>query len=368
MVGNTNVEMATDSMSEIVTREPDCVEGHLPEVVGWQEAMRRAYRDRAILLKDLGLAEAGLLGGDSSLPNGDFPLFVPREWAARIRPGDLADPLLRQVLISPEEYLSESGFTDDPVGDLKSQTTAGLLHKYSGRALLVTTGACGVHCRYCFRRHFPYHEAPKSISGWQAAFQALEQDGSIEEILLSGGDPLTLVDRTLQSLVERLADIPHLKRLRIHTRMPVAIPQRVTHELCQILQQTRLGLWIVVHINHAQEIDQATEQAIRKLRQTGAVLLNQAVLLRGVNDNITSLEQLSKRLVDLQIIPYYLHQLDRVAGAAHFEVSVAEGLNLIQELRRRMPGYAVPRYVQEIAGEPSKTPLDQSVVQQLSLS
>jgi EF-P beta-lysylation protein EpmB len=353
------MKLATDLMSQIVTRESDCVEGQLEGETSWPVAMKLAYRQLSDLLAAIGLDKRSVNGiGDDQAPT-DFPLFVPREWARRIRSNDPQDPLLRQVLIHSAELMDVPGFGTDPVGDLASQTKPGLLHKYQGRALLVTTGACAIHCRYCFRRHFPYHEAPKSLDAWNESFDTLQSDTSIQEVLLSGGDPLTLVDSRLAELIERLEEIPHLQRLRIHSRMPTVIPQRVTDSLCQLLRSTRLSVWFVLHVNHAQELDGPTCQAIRKLRQTGAVVLNQAVLLRGVNDSVHSLEELCLRLVNEQVIPYYLHQLDRVAGAAHFEVPVAEGLALIDQLRQRLPGYAVPRYVQEIAGQASKTSLEQ---------
>ena len=353
------MKLATDLMSQIVTRESDCVEGHLEGETSWPVAMKLAYRQLSELLVAIGLNKKSVdVAGDEEAP-ADFPLFVPREWARRIRPNDPHDPLLRQVLITSAELLAVPGFGKDPVGDLASQTHPGLLHKYHGRALLVTTGACAIHCRYCFRRHFPYHETPKSLEAWKESFDTLRADTSIQEVLLSGGDPLTLVDSRLAELIERLEEIPHIQRLRIHSRMPTVIPQRVTDSLCELLRSTRLGVWFVLHVNHAQELDGPTCQAIRKLRQTGAVVLNQAVLLRGVNDSVQSLEELCQRLVNEQVIPYYLHQLDRVAGAAHFEVPMAEGLALIDQLRQRLPGYAVPRYVQEIAGQASKTSLEQ---------
>ena len=348
--------MGDPLMNQIVTTDPDRVEGHIGGPLGWQEAMRRAYRDGRLLCQDLGLESLWDSHFQESTP--DFPLFVPREWAARIRPCDPADPLLLQVLTTPQEMNLVEGFSADPVGDLNSQSSPGLLQKYHGRSLMITTGACGIHCRYCFRRHFPYQEAPKSPAAWEPALDQIASDSTISEVLLSGGDPLTLVDKSLTILVRKLEEIPHLKRLRIHTRMPVVIPQRVTVELLELLRSTRLGVWIVLHINHPNEIDRATETALKSLRQSGATLLNQAVLLRGINDSVEVLQRLCERLVDQQILPYYLHQLDRVAGAAHFEVPVATGQALMAELRQRLPGYAVPRYVQEIAGQPCKTPIE----------
>jgi EF-P beta-lysylation protein EpmB len=220
---------------------------------------------------------------------------------------------------------------------------------------MVTTGACAVHCRYCFRRHFPYSEGPRSLAEWAPALERLAADSSIEEVLLSGGDPLTLVDSWLGRLAERLASIDHLRRLRVHTRLPVVIPERVCDELLAWLRGTRLTPIMVVHANHPAEISDDVAAALGRLVDAGIPVLNQAVLLRGVNDDADALAELCRRLVDLRVMPYYLHQLDRVAGAAHFEVPEATGRRLVAELRRRLPGYAVPRYVRETPGEASKS-------------
>jgi EF-P beta-lysylation protein EpmB len=272
-----------------------------------------------------------------------------------MRPGDPADPLLRQVLPLDAETRPADGFAPDPVGDLDAQLTPGLLHKYHGRALLVTTGACAVHCRYCFRRHFPYSDAPKGLAAWDAALETIADDRSIHEVILSGGDPLTLVDPTLAALADRIAAIGHVARLRVHTRLPVVIPSRVTDELIGWLTGTRLTPIVVLHANHANELAGEVPAAIARLADAGVPLLNQAVLLRGVNDLIDSQAALCERLVNLRVMPYYLHQLDRVAGAAHFETPVDEGRQIVAALRVRLPGYAVPRYVQEVAGATGKT-------------
>lgn len=286
-----------------------------------------------------------------------FPLLAPRPYVARMRPGDPHDPLLRQVLPLPAETSPTPGFSADPVGDAAAHAAAGLLHKYAGRALLVTTGACAVHCRYCFRRHFPYDQMPKGLSAWGPALATIAADDSIHEVILSGGDPLTLVDRTLAELVDRVAQIPHVRRLRIHTRLPIVIPARVTGELIRWLTTTRLTPVVVLHANHANELDAMVAAALGRLSAAGVPLLNQAVLLRGVNDSADAQAQLCERLVDLRVMPYYLHQLDRVAGAAHFEAPESTGLQIVQELRARLPGYAVPKYVREVAGDLHKRPL-----------
>ena len=321
----------------------------------WQHVMKEAVRDTGELCRLLELPSQ--YAAQAARVAKSFPLFVPRPFLARMRRGDPADPLLLQVLPLEAETDAAPGFTVDPVGDLVASLQPGLLQKYQGRVLMVTTGACAVHCRYCFRRHFPYSQTPRSLTDWQPALAQIEADDSIHEVILSGGDPLTLVDSLLSQLAERLADIPHLRRLRLHTRLPIVIPQRVTHEFLDWLTNTRLTPFVVVHINHPAEIDSAVEAALKKLLDAGVPVLNQAVLLSGVNDNADVLAELCERLVDLRVLPYYLHQLDRVAGAAHFEVPVERGRQLIAELRTRLPGYAVPRYVLEIPGARHKVEL-----------
>jgi len=322
------------------------------ERIAWREALRNSVRDPAELLSLLNLPPE-LLSSAQRAAEG-FPVFAPRGYIARMECGNAADPLLRQVLPLGEELETVAGFQADPVGDLEAAKSPGLLHKYRGRALLVTTGACAIHCRYCFRRHFPYSETPRSPADWQPAIDQIAADESIEEVLLSGGDPLTLVDSHLAALVARLAAVPHLKRLRVHTRLPIVIPERVTDELIAWLTGTRLTPLVVVHANHANEIDESVAASLARLIDAGIPVLNQSVLLRGVNDTAPALIDLSRRLVNLRVMPYYLHQLDRVAGAAHFEVPISRGIELIAALHAALPGYAVPRYVQEIAGEAGK--------------
>lgn len=321
----------------------------------WPVALKEAIRDPRTLCDLLGLSpEAVDLDVDAS----EFPLFVPREFLARIRPGDAADPLLRQVLPTRAEGADRAGFGFDPTGDQTAARDAGLLQKYVGRVLLILTGACPVHCRYCFRRHYPYATAPKGLEAWASAISQIAADPSVEEVIYSGGDPLMLADATLGALTERLAAIKHVRRLRIHSRLPIMIPQRVDDTLLAWLTGTRLVPLLVVHANHPREIDEPTAAALRRLVQSGVPTLNQAVLLAGVNDDAATLTELCTRLINLGVQPYYLHQLDRVAGAAHFEVPIARGRALVAELRRRLPGYAVPRYVQEEPGAESKTPLE----------
>ena len=317
--------------------------------------MKDAVRDPAELCRLLELPEEFAASANAAARQ--FPLFVPRGFVARMRPGDPADPLLRQVLPVANEMADVPGFVADPVDDDDATRQPGLLQKYHGRVLLVTTGTCAVHCRYCFRRHFPYDENPRSVDEWQAAFDEIAADNSISEVILSGGDPLALVDATVAAMIEQLADIPHLRRLRIHTRLPIVIPERVTSELVKMLREMRLTPVVVVHANHANELDEHVAAAIARLADARIMLLNQAVLLAGVNDSIQAQAALSERLIELRVVPYYLHQLDRVAGAAHFEVPVPRGLQIIDDLRARLPGYAVPRYVHEVPGAPSKSEL-----------
>jgi L-lysine 2,3-aminomutase len=319
----------------------------------WQAEIRLAVRDAAELCRRLELptemVEQAVAGA------GGFPVFVPPSYLRRISPGDPDDPLLRQVLPLSAEAIDVPGFTRDPVGDSAAKLHEGVLQKYSGRALLITTGVCAIHCRYCFRRHFPYEEAPHSTAAWDAAHARIAEDQSITEVILSGGDPLMLVDARLKVLVDKIAAISHVTRLRVHSRLPIVVPSRVTDEMLAWLTETRLTAVLVVHANHAQELAEDVAYALAKLQRAGVMLLNQAVLLRGVNDTVAAQQALSERLIALGIVPYYLHQLDRVAGAAHFEVAIDTGRQIIAELRRRLPGYMVPRYVQEVPGEVNKT-------------
>jgi len=323
----------------------------------WRTELKDAVRDPTELCRLLELPATFV--EPARRVAAQFPLFVPHSYIAKMRRGDPTDPLLRQVLPLAEEAASPVGYSVDPVGDAAALRAPGLLRKYAGRVLLIVTGACAVHCRYCFRRHYPYAEAPKSLDQWEPALAEIASDDSLDEVILSGGDPLVLVDDLLEALVRRLESIPHLRRLRIHTRLPIVVPQRIDERLLRwfSVAGTRLTPICVVHANHAQELDESTAEAFVRLRRAGVLLLNQSVLLRGVNDSVDALEALSRRLVDLGVVPYYLHQLDRVAGAAHFETLPAEGERFIEALRERLPGYAVPRYVREVPGSASKTPI-----------
>jgi L-lysine 2,3-aminomutase len=321
----------------------------------WQAELRDAIRDPRELCEALDLPVK--LALRAAAAPGEFACLVPRSYLTRLERGNPSDPLLLQVLPTAAEAALVEGFSTDPVGETAATLTPGLLQKYPGRALLIVTSACPVHCRYCFRRHFPYGDHAHRDAVWGPALAALRDDQSLEEVILSGGDPLMASDRLLAKLVDKLAAIPHLTRLRVHTRMPVMIPSRVTDELIEWLTGSRLTPILVLHANHARELDEAVASSVELLRRAGVMLLNQAVLLRGVNDSVDVQCDLSRRLIAMGVTPYYLHQLDRVRGAAHFEVPVTRGREIIAQMRLRLPGYAVPQYVQEVPGELHKVVL-----------
>jgi EF-P beta-lysylation protein EpmB len=287
----------------------------------------------------------------------NFPMRVPRGFAERMEKGNPNDPLFLQVWPSEAESVEVAGFGQDAVGDLQKLKAGGVIHKYHGRALVVTTGACGVHCRFCFRRHFPYGETRASRGRWKHTLDTLRSDETLEEVILSGGDPLSLTDDKLADLFDGLESIPHLRRLRIHTRQPIVLPERVDDYLLAWLRDLELPLTIVLHVNHANELDGKVEEALRELRSAGALLLSQSVLLAGVNDSLDALKDLSEQLHRCGVVPYYLHLLDKVQGAAHFEVAEDMAVALVKELSGHLPGFLVPRLVKEIAGKPAKTPL-----------
>ncbi|OGI46169.1 MAG: EF-P beta-lysylation protein EpmB [Candidatus Muproteobacteria bacterium RIFCSPHIGHO2_01_FULL_65_16] len=327
----------------------------LRQMPAWQEELSRAVTDPAELLQILRLG-TGLLPAARAAAR-VFPLRVPRGYIARMRPGDPADPLLRQVLPLGAELEPVAGFGPDPVGDLAAVAARGVLHKYRGRVLLIATGACAVNCRFCFRRHFPYGGAAAATDRWREALAYIAADDSIAEVILSGGDPLMLADRRLGEFARALAAISHVRRLRLHTRLPIVLPERVDDGLLAWLGGTRLQAVVVVHANHANEIDSTVRAALARLRDGGAALLNQSVLLRGVNDSVVALADLSVALFDAGAQPYYLHLLDRVQGAAHFAVDEAAARALMSDLNARLPGYLVPRLVRELPGAPAKVRL-----------
>jgi len=321
----------------------------------WQRELAQSIQNIDELLHYVKLERADVAVSDEA--NNQFSLRIPRGYADRIAKADASDPILKQILPIDEEMRNVAGYNTDPVGDLQSIVAPGLLHKYHGRALMITTGACAVHCRYCFRRHFSYHDACHSNADWSAAIDHLNLSPQVNEVILSGGDPLSLSDTRLSRLVDKITSVPHVTTLRIHTRVPVVLPSRICSSMIEWINKSRLRVVMVIHCNHAREIDQATIDAMRTLTSTGVTLLNQAVLLAGVNDSVKSQKELSERLFSAGVLPYYLHMLDPVSGAAHFEVSEQRAKSLYEGLRACLPGYLVPRLVRELEGEPSKTPV-----------
>lgn len=323
----------------------------------WQLELSQAIRSGSELLSRLHLTTSHFpeLLPDTAVS--DFPVLVPHSFLNRMQPGNPQDPLLLQVLPQSPEITAAPGFTADAVGDLHARRSPGLLHKYHGRVLLLAAGACAIHCRYCFRRQYPYAEEPRRLEDWEPAMAEIEADNEIREVILSGGDPLVLNDSRLAQLCQRIARIPHIERIRFHTRLPIVLPSRVTPELLSLLSALPKQVLMVVHANHAAEIRDDCLAALRRLVRSGFPVLNQAVLLRNINDTAMAQEQLSLSLVNAGVLPYYLHQLDRVDGTQHFEVSETVGQQILKTLQARLPGYAVPRYVREIPGATGKTPL-----------
>lgn len=322
---------------------------HIP---AWQTELALAIRSSRELFDMLEIIPPA--DYPEALPT-DFPLRVPRGFVSRMRTGDINDPLLRQVLPIADEHYPVEGYSVDPLGELNAMPESGLLHKYQGRALLTVTGACAVNCRYCFRRHFPYSEANPAIDDWQPTLNYLADNPDISEIILSGGDPLSLTDERLSHLVDRLASVPSLETLRIHTRFPVVLPERIDAVFLDWISRQRLNVVIVIHSNHPNEIDAQVYTALQQLNGAGITLLNQSVLLKGVNDRAETLVELGKKLFSCNVLPYYLHMLDRVQGAAHFAVSEARARQLMKDCHAILPGYLVPRLVRETAGESGKT-------------
>ena len=321
----------------------------------WQQELAEAITSLEELATILGLSPADLGGAPEA--GRHFPLRVPRSFVARMRRGDPSDPLLRQVLPAAAELSDVAQFVADPVGERSAQRAPGLLQKYRGRALLITTSACAVHCRYCFRREFPYAQQSGDAPRWSEALAAIAADSSLEEIILSGGDPLSLSNARLASLTRSLAAIPHVRRIRVHTRQPVVLPSRVDDGLLQWLRTSTRPTVFVLHVNHPNELDTQLAEACAKLRATGITLLNQSVLLAGINDSVEVLSELSLRLFDAGVLPYYLHALDPVTGAAHFAVPEPRARALAGQLAAHLPGYLVPRLVREVAGAPAKVAL-----------
>ncbi|MDF2181740.1 EF-P beta-lysylation protein EpmB [Neptuniibacter sp. CAU 1671] len=319
----------------------------------WQDILSQCVEDPAELLHQLQLSPDLLPAAVEACKL--FPLRVPQPFLSRIEPGNLQDPLLQQILPLGAELETVSGFSQDPLGEKAANPVPGLIHKYKGRVLLVLTGACAINCRYCFRRHFPYQDNRLGPEQWQQILEYIRADNTIHEVIFSGGDPLATPDSRFFRLLDDLEKIPHLKRLRIHSRLPIMIPQRITDTFCRRLRDSRLNTVMVIHANHANELDTEVAAALQLLRDQQITLLNQAVLLKGVNDSLEALVKLCERVFELGVLPYYLFTLDRVAGAAHFEVAEHEAQQLLGQLQATLPGYLVPRLAKEIAGEPSKT-------------
>ena len=347
------LEYATASKASNHQMNPTAASDPAHLTPAWQRELAAGFRSPQDLLAalelDPSLLPAALAGAR------DFPLRVPRSFVARMRKRDPLDPLLLQVLPAAAELAESNGYSSDPVGDMHALQGGGLLHKYHGRVLLVATGACAIHCRYCFRRHFPYSEASATGGEWQAALDYIGQHRDIEEVILSGGDPLSLNDRRLSVLAHALADIPHVRRLRVHSRLPVVLPSRIDASFMNWFTGTRLQAVMVIHANHANELNDEVEQALAPLRAKGVTLLNQSVLLKGINDDAGTLATLSERLFEIGVLPYYLHLLDRVRGGAHFDLPESAAKALYAQLAARLSGYLLPRLVKEEPGLPNKT-------------
>ncbi len=325
------------------------------QTTDWQDQLRNMIRDPAELLDRLQLNPEDQ--PDIAAALADFPLRVTEAFVAKMKPGDWHDPLLLQILPRAEEMAPSPGYSNDPLEEQQANPVPGIIHKYHGRVLLVTTPACAIHCRYCFRRSFPYGDNRQSSDSWAQALDYVAGRPEIHEVILSGGDPLTATDNYLGQLIEHIAAIPHVRTLRLHTRLPVVLPARITPSLTNILTQSRLRTVMVIHCNHHQELNDATDAAFAQLRKKGVTLLNQSVLLREVNDNSNDLTLLSHRLFESGVLPYYLHILDKVQGSRHFSVEVKEARQLVNTILKNLPGYLVPKLVREDPGAHSKTPL-----------
>ncbi len=325
--------------------------------ISWQQQLTQAITDPEALLLALKLKAEDF--SDYSAARQTFGLKVPLAYISKMQAGNPRDPLLLQVLTQAQEMVTSAGYAKDPVADLDASKTPGLLHKYHGRVLLITTAACAVHCRYCFRRHFPYQTQQAGRDQWLQSINYIRQDNSIKEVILSGGDPLMLSDEKLDVLITQLEAIPHISRLRIHSRLPVVLPDRITDRLVQRLASSRFNVCMVIHANHASEITETEIKALKKLQLAGIQLLNQAVLLNGINQQVNEQIDLSENLYNAGVLPYYLHLLDPVQGAAHFDVKLDRALSLIKQMRSKLPGFLVPKLVREIAGEAGKIPANE---------
>lgn len=330
------------SATIIPVSTPEC------QVISWKQTLKSAFYDTDQLLEYLQIKQS--IYQLQNPVQSNFPMRVPLPFAEKMEKGNINDPLLLQVLAKHLENLTVEGYSDDPLQE-QQNTVPGLLHKYSGRVLLLLTGSCAVNCRYCFRRHFPYEQQLASGENLNENLKYIEEDATIREVILSGGDPLLVNDSQLEQLIYRLDKIKHLTRLRIHSRLPIVIPQRLTDALQRCLAETRLQTSIVIHANHANEIDDILGEKLVNLARNGVSLFNQSVLLKNVNDNPETLADLSEKLFEYQVIPYYIHQLDPVAGAAHFDVDKKRALDIMRQLGDLLPGYLLPKFVME---EPEK--------------
>lgn len=324
----------------------------------WQTALIQAVTEPKELLELLELDRDLLPQAESASKL--FPLKVPRGLIARMQKGNRYDPLLLQVLPLALEHRDIDGYIKDPLDEKQYNPVPGLLHKYHGRVLLTMTSVCGIHCRYCFRRHFPYADNNPGSSGWNQALAYIAKDPTIHEVILSGGDPLAMSDHLLREFTQKLSLIPHLTRLRIHSRMPVVLPERISDDFMAWISELKLKTALVIHCNHPNEIDQTVKEALDKLIKSGVLLLNQTVLLKGINDTIETLMKLSETLFAAGVIPYYLHVLDKVQGAAHFDLERSIAQDLHSEMTQKLSGYLVPRLVTEQAGAPAKLSVSRS--------
>ncbi|WP_396588443.1 EF-P beta-lysylation protein EpmB [Bermanella sp. R86510] len=325
--------------------------------LSWQQQLSSAPLSAESLLAQLNMPAHLLPHAHAGAQQ--FPIRAPFAYLQKIEKGNPDDPLFKQIWpFSSEGESSPDGYSLDPLGEAEANAVPGIVHKYHGRVLLIVNGSCAIHCRYCFRRHFPYSDNTLSTAQWKQALTYIEQDTSINEVILSGGDPLSSNDKRLFLLMEQIEKIEHVTRLRIHSRLPVVLPDRITPALCERLKQSRLNVVMVIHSNHVQELGPDVAQAMTRLRHAGIHLLNQTVLLRGINDHSHKLAELSEGLFDMGVLPYYLHLLDEVVGAHHYQVSLSEGQAIMAELQARLPGFLVPKLVKEVAGEPHKILID----------
>ncbi len=336
----------------MITRIPDSVQCLDRQ---WQQQLATGYSDPLELLTALKIDPQQFAAGFNARQL--FPMKVPRAFVAKMRVGDPSDPLLLQVLPVAQEWRQADGFNVDPTGE-QNNRQPGLLHKYRSRVLLMLRSGCAINCRYCFRRHFPYQDNKVGQAQIDQLLDYLQADSNINELLLSGGDPLMARDDHLARLFEQLRQVPHLTRVRFHSRLPVVIPDRITADFIELCRQAPWQIILVLHINHPNEICPALQEKLAQLIRAGVSLLNQGVLLKGINDDASILSALSERLFSAGVLPYYLHQLDKVQGASHFEVSDDKARSLMAELIAELPGFLVPKLVREVAGKPSKTPID----------